>query len=84
MPGVVVGAVVAVNLKLELIVAWIVMSDITPLGLHSKMQSSSCQVPLSFLLQSVKVPSISGSLLSCRSLNTVAPLSWGFLTFLLW
>ena len=39
--GVVVGAVVVVNFKLELIVAWIVMSDITPSGLQCSMQSSS-------------------------------------------
>ena len=36
-----VGAVVFVNLELELIVAWIVMGDITPPGLQCSMQSSS-------------------------------------------
>ena len=32
--GVVAGAVVVVNFKLELIAAWIVMGDITSPGLH--------------------------------------------------
>ena len=39
--GVVVGAVVVVNFKLELIVAWVVMGGITPPGLQCSMQSSS-------------------------------------------
>ena len=41
MSGVVVGAVVVVNFKLELIVAWIVMGGITLPGLQCLMQSSS-------------------------------------------
>ena len=36
-----VGAVVVVNFKLELIVAWIVLGGITPPGLQCSMQSSS-------------------------------------------
>ena len=39
--GVVVGAVVVVNFKLELIVAWIVVGGITPPRLQCLAQSSS-------------------------------------------